>query len=526
MPRIIAGLGGLLSDPSCCILKNGRIASAVEQAKVARNHDRPGAFPEEAVRTALEVAAVQASEIDCIAVARPFAAGAESAAHLALRTRFPQSAITVVEHHDAHAASAYYASAFQEASVLSIDRAGDFRSAVLFEARANRLKPVRELYFPDSFGDLFNRVTGLLGFRARADEHKVQWLSVPAEPKYADVFRAILHANGPSWPCFDRSFFDAGRLAHGGFSARFYDALGIEPGTKLSADIQAEIAASLQRAVEEAAIAMLAGAGNVCIAGGLALNALLIHRLEQRFGNVFVQPAAGNAGTALGAALHAWHNVFGEQRRVPFTSLCLGPAYAPDEIKRVFENCKLRFHYLPSEGEAIERAVEAINDQKIVAWMQGRMEFGPRALGNRSILASPLNPYSTENLNVFIKHRETFRKFAASVPEELADEYFETGPNARYLATVARVKPAHRNTFASALLGADLIRVHTVGKDENPLYHALLMAAGASTGLPVLYNTSFNLFGDPLVCTPRDAVRSFYSSGIDALFAGSFWLEK
>jgi carbamoyltransferase len=158
--------------------------------------------------------------------------------------------------------------------------------------------------------------------------------------------------------------------------------------------------------------------------------------------------------------------------------------------------------------------------------MHGRMEFGPRALGNRSILASPLNPYSTENLNVYIKHRERFRKFAASVPAEKAADYFEVGPNARFLATVGRVRPEHRKTFEAAVLGRDTIRVHTVHKDENPLFHDLLMAAGESTGLPVLYNTSFNLFGDPLVCTPRDAVRSFYSSGIDAMFVGNFYLEK
>jgi carbamoyltransferase len=154
------------------------------------------------------------------------------------------------------------------------------------------------------------------------------------------------------------------------------------------------------------------------------------------------------------------------------------------------------------------------------------MEFGPRALGNRSILASPLNPYSTENLNVYIKHREPFRKFAASVPAEVAGEYFETGPNARYLATVGRVRPEHKKTFEAAMMGNDAVRVHTVARDDNPLYHRLLHAAGKATGLPVLYNTSFNLFGDPLVCTPRDAVRSFYSSGIDALFVGNFVLVK
>jgi carbamoyltransferase len=167
-----------------------------------------------------------------------------------------------------------------------------------------------------------------------------------------------------------------------------------------------------------------------------------------------------------------------------------------------------------------------LGDHKIVAWMQGRMEFGPRALGNRSILASPLDPYSTENLNIFIKHREPFRKFAASVPLELASEYFDAGPNARTIATVGRVRAAHKKTFAPAILGDDLVRVHTVDEAENPLFHRLLHEAGKMSGLPVLYNTSFNLFGDPLVSTPRDAVRSFYSSGIDVLFVGNFLLEK
>jgi len=278
--------------------------------------------------------------------------------------------------------------------------------------------------------------------------------------------------------------------------------------------------------VEETVIGMLGDAERVCIAGGLALNAMLIQSLEQRFKQVFVQPVAGNAGTALGAALYAWHNFYRETDRIPFETLCLGPSYAPQQIKQILENCKLRFRFLLTEGELIERAIQALNENKIVAWMQGRMEFGPRALGNRSILASPLDLYSTENLNVYIKHRESFRKFAASVPEELAEEYFEVGQNARWLATVGRVKAKHRQLFEAAILGNDMIRVHTVTKEENPLYHALLVAAGASTGVPVLYNTSFNLFGDPLVCTPRDAVRSFYSSGIDTLFAGSFCLEK
>ena len=192
----------------------------------------------------------------------------------------------------------------------------------------------------------------------------------------------------------------------------------------------------------------------------------------------------------------------------------------------MLENCKLRFRYLLTTDEVIESAVEQLNDNKIVAWMHGRMEFGPRALGNRSILASPLDPYSTENLNIFIKHREPFRKFAASVPAELAAEYFEVGPNARYLATWAACGRSIASASRRAILAGDLVRVHAVDREDNPLYWKLLHAAGKATGLPVLYNTSFNLFGEPLVCTPRDAVRSFYSSGIDAMFVGNFLLQK
>jgi carbamoyltransferase len=273
---------------------------------------------------------------------------------------------------------------------------------------------------------------------------------------------------------------------------------------------------------------MAGPAKNLCLAGGLAFNAFLISALESsgQFENVFVQPAAGNAGTALGALLHVWHDRLHESARVDLNAYLLGPEYVPEEIKQVLENCKLHFRYLLTGDELVATAVEQLSDQKIVAWMQGRMEFGPRALGNRSILASPLDPYSTENLNRFIKHREAFRKFAASVPEEMASEYFETGPNARYLASVSRVREPHKKTFEAATLGRDFIRVQTVRREDNPLYWNLLHAAGRSTGLPVLYNTSFNLFGEPLVCSPRDAVRSFFASGIDAMFVGNFFLQK
>jgi carbamoyltransferase len=516
----ILGLGGLLNDPACALLRDGAIVAALEQNKLAGRFE-PGELPRQAMTEVLRLAGVAPAGIDTVAIARPFAGRGDSRLHLELRALFPQAHIALVEHHQAHAASAYFASPFDQATILTLDHSGDFRCGARWRAAANEIDLEREIYFPDSLGDLYSRVTALLGFRPHAEEHKVQWLSTFAEPRLVSLFLEILSING-NWPRLDRSWFDADRPGHGGFSDRFYERVGAVEGK------QAEIAASLQSAVEQAVIAMAGDGENLCLAGGLGLNALLVAALEAsgRWKNVFVQPAAGNAGTALGAAWHAWHVIHNSAARAPLETLALGPGFRPVEIKEVLENCKLRFRFLLTTDELIHTAIDQLAGDRILAWMQGRMEFGPRALGNRSILASPLNPYSTENLNVFIKHREPFRKFAASVPAELASEYFDAGPNARFLATVGRVRPAHRKTFESAVLGRDLVRVHLVDARENPLFHQLLHAWGRQTGLPVLYNTSFNLFGSPLVCTPRDAVRSFYSSGIDAMLVGGFFLDK
>ena len=532
---IILGIGGILGDAAAAILRNGELVAAVEESKLVRrrlNWGGASGLPEHSIAMCLQLAGVKPPEVDAVAVARPVP---DSDFYAQLRAQFPTSRLSVVEHHLAHAASAYFASPFDEATVLTLDRGGDFRCGSRWLAQGPRMTLEQEYYAPDSPGDLYGRVTELLGLEANSDEHKVQWMSMRGDDRYKDLFLEILALSG-NGPRLDRSYFASQRFSRGGFSARFYDRLGLRP-EEAEAEAGAEvipeamrphIAAGIQRAVEAAVIRMAGAGRNLCFAGGLGLNALLVSALETRSGyqNVFVQPAAGNAGTAIGAALETWHTAFAQQKRVALSTLCLGPAFAAAEIKQALENCKLRFRYMLTTEGLIETAVEQLSENKIVAWMQGRMEFGPRALGNRSILASPLDPYSTENLNIFIKHREQVRKFAASVPAELAGEYFEAGPNARFLATVGRVKPAYRERFAAALLADDLVRVHTVDRDENPLYWKLLHAAGTATGLPVLYNTSFNLFGEPLVCTPRDAVRSFYSSGIDAMFVGQFFLQK
>lgn len=523
---VILGIGGILKEAASAVVKHGELAAAVEQLKIARR-ERPGDLPEESISACLELAKVHPQEVDCVALVRPLPARPQTSLHLALRARFPNAQMVVVEHHTAHAASAYYASPFTEAVVLTLDRAGDFRCGARWSASGNQVRLEREMYFPESIGDLYGRVTELLGYESQSEEHKIQWLSTSGDCRYLALFKDILAAGG-GWPRLDRSYFHVDRIGRGGFSARFYERLGLPDGATIPLGLQAAIAASLQRAVEETVIEMAGSGENLCLAGGVANNSLLVAALENsgRWRNVFAQPVAGNAGTAVGATLFAWHNVYQQAERVPLGDLCLGPTFTPDQIKKVLENCKLRFRYLLTTEELIETAIREIHENKTVAWMHGRMEFGPRALGNRSILASPLDPYSTENLNVYIKHREPFRKFAASVPAEDAAEFFEVGPNARFLATVGRVRPAYRKTFESAIMGDSLIRVHTVRGQDNPLYWRLLKRTGEYTRVPVLYNTSFNLFGDPMVCTPRDAVRSFYSSGIDSMFVGNFLLQK
>jgi carbamoyltransferase len=218
---IILGLGGLINDPACTILKDGKLTAAVEQKKIARYY-QAGELPGEAIAMALQLSGVTADSVDSVALVRPFATGPESALHLALRARFPKSQLVLVEHHAAHAASAYFSSPFEEATVLTLDRIGDFRCGARWQARGNELDLERELYYPDSLGDLYGRVTELLGFRANADEHKVQWLSTAGDDAFEPLFEEILGVDSNGWPRFDRSYFDADRLSHGGFSPKFY----------------------------------------------------------------------------------------------------------------------------------------------------------------------------------------------------------------------------------------------------------------------------------------------------------------
>ncbi|MBI3895802.1 MAG: carbamoyltransferase [Acidobacteria bacterium] len=545
----ILGIAGGDHDAAAALLRGGEIVAALEEEKLARVR-RVRGLPWLAIRYCLEAARLSTEEVHYVALARPLYEEAseqgrgESWIPKRLKQEFPASRIVVLDHHLCHAAAAYYPSSFDKAGVLTLDEKGDLKTGSFCLAYGNSLQPLEDSYFPDSLGNVFSRVSALVGFQPRGDEHKLQWLSAWGKPVYASVFRQLLHPNGESLLSVDQSFFATGRDERGGFAEKFFQAAGLDPAAPLSEQSRVELAASMQQALEETVVELCCRLAsryqveNLCLAGGVGLNSLLVEKLETcgLFPGVFAQPAAGNAGNALGAALYCAHAMLGLSPRCLLEHLYFGPQYSSSEIKDVLENCKLRFRYFQKRDELVSTAVEALRQDHIVGWFEGRAEFGPRALGARSILASPLGSYVNENLNSYVKHREKFRPFAASVTEERAGEFFECGPMVQYLASVGKVKSAYKDTFASNLLpnreqktdsaSPSRIRVHVVSRRTNPLFWELLDTFGKATGLPVLFNTSFNLFGEPLVCSPRDAVRSFYCSGIDHLIIGNFSVSK
>jgi carbamoyltransferase len=404
---------------------------------------------------------------------------------------------------------------------------------------------------------VYSQVTKLLGFRPHADEHKTQWLSIHGERdreaggaagsdgELTDLFLEMLRREPRGPAHLNAKYFRHGFAGELSFTQEFYRRAGIAhesavdaPETRVVEPLRATIAAGLQRACEIILCEWLAALReqfkerSLCLAGGLFLNPLLVAAIEARAGfeNVFVQPAAGNEGTALGAAWFVWHHQLGRERLAAMPAPYWGPAYSNEEIKKVLENCKAAYHWCDSDEQKLSEAVRLLQAGKIVAWFQGAAEFGPRALGNRSLLASPWAPYAKENLNDYVKHRESFRPFALAIPAERCAEYFQCSPNGRFLTTMATANAAGRKLLEGLppgfLLRDNLVRLQVVREMDNPLFWKLLQRSGENAPAPVLVNTSFNLFGEPLVVTPRDAVRSYFCSGADALLTGNFLLQK
>jgi carbamoyltransferase len=535
----ILGLSKLSRDSAAALFDDHSLLAAIEEAKLTRLQE-PSYVPRLAIARILENFQWKPSDLSAIALAElsPTSTKKNSYATFAFQQlrhllagnrRFFR-----FDHHLAHAASAYYTSGFDRALILSLDEGHASRSGLVALGDADRIRPLRTLSFPNSLGWFYSRITQYLGLRPNRDEHKLQWLSKDGQPAYLDVFRELFSFDAKGLPVLNRRYFTSGPDRRGIFSPRFYKSAGLpRPGGSLDAVLRANVARSAQDLLEELVITLAqnfrgeTATDDLCLAGGVFLNVLLVRALELRSGfkNVYVQPVAGNAGTALGAAFLARKKLTGHSGRSPLASLALGPEPTSQEIKAVLDNCKIVYRYMSSDDQLQEEVCKHLDRGKIVAWCQGRTEFGHRALGHRSLLASPFSEYVVENVNQYIKHREEFHPFALSVPAERAAEYFDCGPNCRFMASLGSLKNSFGGLERFAFNG-DAVRVHAVEKEANPAFWRLLHKFGETAPAPILVNTSFNLFGEPLVTDPRSAVRSFYCAGVDALAIGPFLVVK
>jgi carbamoyltransferase len=527
-------------NAAAALFDNRGIVAAVEEEKLTRLNDSH-ALPQLALQQVLAAAGLRLSDVGTIAFADRGAKNRngqkKSPAREAMLARLRQllagRRFLSFDHHLCHAASAFYTSDFSRSLILTLDHGANSSSGVIAIGEDDNLKPLHYLAFPNSLGWFYSRVTQLTGLRSQRDEHKLQWLSKDGQPEYLEIFRKLFTWNSKGLPSFDRRYFTHGPEGSGVFAPRLNRELGMSRSVPPEQAVRANLARSAQEALEEFVLHLAKnireriGVDSLCLAGGVFQNVLLVRALEQRssFRNVYVQPVAGNAGTSLGAAFLARKKAAGRSGRAPLGSLALGPEPSSHEIKSVLDNCKIVYKYLNSEDELLAETTHQLDRGKIVGWCQGRTEFGHRALGNRSLLASPFNEYVLDNVNQFIKHREEFHPFALSVPAERAHEFFDCGSNCRFMASLGDLKNPiaglERFTF-----NGNAVRVHTVERQANPLFWKLLRKFGESAPAPILVNTSFNLFGEPLVTDPRSAVRSFYCSGVDALAIGSFLVVK
>jgi carbamoyltransferase len=462
------------------------------------------------------------------------------------------------EHHLSHAASAFFPSPFDEAVVLTMDGVGEWATTSAAIGKGNNLEVRKEIHFPHSLGFLYSAFTYYTGFKVNSGEYKVMGLAPYGEPKYKDkILEHLIDVKADGSFRLNLSYFDfcTGLTMT---SQRFHDLFGGPPRKpdQLLTPHHMDLAASIQAVTEEIvlrqtrALCEETGIRNLCLAGGVALNCVANGKVlrDGRFEQIYIQPAAGDAGGALGAALAGYHMQLGQARTVNGDAMrgaYLGPAYSQQEIEDRLTKCGARFELL-EDSALIATGAEDLAQSKALGWFQGRMEFGPRALGNRSILGDPRSPTMQKTLNLKIKYRESFRPFAPSVLRERVSDWFEMDCDSPYMLLVADVVNSRRREMTEEekqLFGIDKLnvprseipavthvdysaRVQTVHEDTNPRYYALLSAFERKTGCPVLVNTSFNVRGEPIVCTPEDAFRCFMGSQLDVLAVGNCYLHK
>lgn len=592
----ILGISAFYHDSAACLLHDGEIVAAAQEERFTRKKHDDG-FPHHAIKYCLEAAGISSDEIsNVVFYEKPFVkferlletylafapTGFRSftaAMPLWIKEKLFQKSILAKElsntlgdsvnwrerllfseHHLSHAASAFYPSPFERAAVLTLDGVGEWTTTSLAIGNGKDLKVVKEIHFPHSLGLLYSAFTYYTGFKVNSGEYKVMGLAPYGEPKYADLIKEkLIHIAEDGSFQLDMSYFDYATgltMTNKKFAALF----GGPPRTS-EADLgqrEMDLAASVQKVTEEVVvkiakgIAKETGEKNLCLAGGVALNCVAngILLRENIFENIWIQPAAGDAGGALGAALSAWYLHHAEARTVSkerdaMHGSYLGPEFTDSEIETELVSCGAKFHKL-DEAALIDGVASALADEKAVGWMQGRMEFGPRALGGRSIIADPRSPIMQKQLNLKVKYRESFRPFAPSVLREHVGEWFEHDTDSPYMLLVADVREDKRRAMSDeekALFGIEKLnvprssvpaithvdysaRIQTVHSDTNPRYHAVISKFHEKTGCPIVVNTSFNVRGEPIICTPTDAFKCFMGTEMDMLAVGNYLLVK
>jgi carbamoyltransferase len=441
--------------------------------------------------------------------------------------------ILYCQHHLSHAASAFLVSPFEEAAILTADGVGEWTTTAWGTGRGTTIDMRKELRFPHSVGLLFSAITAYLGFQVNDAEWKVMGLAPYGQPRYMDQFRQIVDIRDDGSIRLDLRYFAHTHSTERTFTRNWEELFGQpqRPTESPLTDFHRDIACSGQRIVEEIMVKMATHihretrSSNLCIAGGVGLNCVANWRIlqESGFKNIFIQPAAGDSGGALGTAFYVYNTALNNPRVFRMDHALWGPGFSDGEICAVLDHAEAVYERIDDESELLERAAEMIAEGKVVAWFQGRLEFGPRALGARSLLADPRNAKMKDVINAKVKFREAFRPFAPAVLKEHAHEYFDmpAGMDMPFMLLVPKVRLEKRQVIPAVTHEDGTGRVQTVTEEHNGRFYRLIRAFGRQTGVPVVINTSFNVRGEPIVCTPQDAYHTFVHTGIDSLVMGN-----
>jgi carbamoyltransferase len=584
----ILGISAFYHDSAACLVCDGRIAAAAQEERFTRiKHD--ASFPKFAIEYCLREGGIGVNEVDVVAFyEKPFVkfdrilhtylacvpAGIQSflksipiwiKEKIWMKEQIRKELnydgkILFTEHHESHAASAFFPSPFQEAAFLTVDGVGEWTTTSYGVGRANRVEIHGELHFPHSLGLLYSAFTYFTGFKVNSGEYKLMGLAPYGEPKYVDaILKELVDLKEDGSFRLNMGYFDycVGLTMTNGKFARLFGGPPRKPESKLTRR-DMDLARSIQEVTEEILFRMArharkeTGQRNLCLAGGVALNCVANGRIlrEGLFDRIWIQPAAGDAGGALGAALFVWHQCLGKPRQADATKdsqqgSYLGPSFSKEEIRQYLTAGKIPFTELTDE-EIPEKIADLIATENVIGWFQGRMEFGPRALGARSIIGDARSPRMQEVMNLKIKFRESFRPFAPSVLRERVSDYFDLTEESPYMLLVAPVARSIRRDMTDqehGLSGLDKLltirsaipavthvdysaRVQTVGEEDNPLYYRTMKRFEEKYGCPVIINTSFNVRGEPIVCTPEHAHLCFMRTNMDYLLLGNCLLKK